>query len=152
LAYVPVPRDLTTVKVKILFGLSARQLICFGSAAVIGIPAYFMTRGALGNSSAVLVMIGLMMPAFFIAMYEKDGQPAEKILRNVLRLRWFYPSKRPYKTENFYHILEKEALVESSSKAVTAGKTSAAKITANATKRKNPAGHVKKPAEKTKQL
>ena len=110
--YVPVPRDLTKVKTKIALGLTKRQLVCFSAAALVGVPTYFLTRGVIGNSSAVLVMIAVMLPAFFIAMYEKDGQPAEMILRNIIRSRWFFPPIRPYQTANFYSIIEKGALVE----------------------------------------
>ena len=113
MAFVPAPRDLTKIKVKVLFGLTLRQLICFGAAAVVGVPVYFLTRGGIGNSAAVLLMIGVMLPAFFVAMYEKDGQPAEKILINYLRSRWFFPIKRPYRTENFYAIIEKEGKIGS---------------------------------------
>lgn len=79
--YVPVPKDLTKVKTKLAFNLTKRQLICFSLAALVGLPVYFLTRGAIGNSAAVLLMIGLMMPFFFFAMYERDGQPAEKLLK-----------------------------------------------------------------------
>ena len=106
--YVPVPRDLTKVKTKVALGLTKRQLVCFGSAAAIGVPTYFLTRGAIGNSPAVLLMISVMLPAFFMAMYERDGQPAEKLLRNMIRSRWFFPPIRPYKTENFYTTIAKE--------------------------------------------
>ena len=99
--YVPVPKDLTTVKTKVAAGLTKRQLICFSLAALAGLPVYFLTRGAIGNSAAVLLMIGLMMPFFFFAMYEKDGQPAEKLLRNRLRYK-LWPKNRPYRTENLY--------------------------------------------------
>ena len=34
-AYVNVPKDLTKVKTKVLFNLTKRQLICFGSGALI---------------------------------------------------------------------------------------------------------------------
>jgi len=100
-AYVQIPKDLTKVKTKIALGLTKRQLVCFDSAAAIGVPVFFLTRGTLGNSTAVLLMMALMLPAFFMAMYEKDGQSAEKILLNIIRSRWFFPQKRPYKTENF---------------------------------------------------
>jgi hypothetical protein len=43
-------------------------------------------------------------------MYEKDGQPAEVALRNIIRVKLVWPGKRPYKTENFYEIMEKEAI------------------------------------------
>ena len=85
MAFVPVPKDMSKVKSKIMFGLTKRQLVCFGAAAAVGVPTYFLTRGIIGNSAAVIVMILFMLPAFFMALYEKDGQPAEKILRNILR-------------------------------------------------------------------
>ena len=45
-AYIPVPRDLTKVKSKILFNLTKRQLICFGAAALIGVPSFFSAQKA----------------------------------------------------------------------------------------------------------
>jgi len=106
--FVPVPKDLSKVKTKVAMGLTKRQLICFSCAAAIGLPTYFFTRSVIGNTAALLLMIGLMLPAFFMAMYEKDGQPAEKILRNVIRTRFYWPIVRPYKTDNFYNHLDKE--------------------------------------------
>lgn len=105
--YVPVPKDLTKVKTKLAFNLTKRQLICFSLAALVGLPVYFLTRGAIGNSAAVLLMIGLMMPFFFFAMYERDGQPAEKLLKNRLRYK-LWPKKRPYRTENLYKSMSKK--------------------------------------------
>ena len=129
MAYVPVPKDLTKVKTKVVLNLTKRQLICFGAAAAIGIPTYFLTKGFVGNSIAVLLMIGFMLPAFFMAMYERDGQPAEKILKNILRCRFFTPGKRPYKTENLYEYIEKEgkSFARNDKKATAAGKTPAKK-------------------------
>ena len=106
--YVNVPNDLSRIKSKMAFNLTKRQLICFGCAAVIGIPTYFLTRMAMGNTFAMLLMIILMLPLFFLAMYEKDGLPAEKVVRNVLRAKFFRAGKRAYKTNNFYKILTKE--------------------------------------------
>jgi len=108
MAYVPVPKDLTKVKTKIALNLTKRQLICFGSAAAVGVPTYMFTRGTLGNSGAVLLMIVLMLPMFFLAMYERDGVPAEKILRNIIRARFLWRGERPYRTENLYKYLSEE--------------------------------------------
>ena len=52
-AYISVPRDLTRVKSKILFGLTKRQIVCFGTGALIGVPVYFFVRGS-GNLSALM--------------------------------------------------------------------------------------------------
>lgn len=53
MAYVPVPKDLSKIKTKLAFNLTKRQLICFSAAACVGLPAYFFSRGALGNSAAI---------------------------------------------------------------------------------------------------
>ena len=49
--YVPVPKDLTKVKTKLAFNLTKRQLICFSLAALVGLPVYFLTRGAIGSGA-----------------------------------------------------------------------------------------------------
>ena len=58
--FVPVPKDLTKVKSKVVFGLTVRQLVCFGAGGLAGIPAYLLTRGSIGNDAAAMLMIGLM--------------------------------------------------------------------------------------------
>ena len=131
MAYVPVPKDLSRVKTKIALNLSKRQIICFSAAAAVGIPLYLITRGVIGNEGAVLLMIGIMLPFFFIAMYERDGQPAEKVLRNIVRARFAWPAKRPYQTENMYQYIirggEKSATKSKRSEKATCGQRQAAK-------------------------
>ena len=100
--YVNVPNDLSKIKTKMAFNLTKRQLLCFGAAAVVGIPTFLLTRSAIGNSAALFLMIGLMIPAFLLAMYERDGQPFEKVVRNVIRARFMRPGVRLYQTENIY--------------------------------------------------
>ena len=102
MAYVSVPKDLTKVKNKLAFNLTRRQLICIGIGAAIGIPFYFLTRNVIGMSNAATVMVLLMLPAFMFAMYEKDGQPLEEILMNIIRVKFLRPSIRKYETENYY--------------------------------------------------
>lgn len=138
--FVPVPKDLSKVKTKVALNLTKRQLICFGTAALIGIPAYLLSRKTLGTESAMLLMIGLMLPLFFLAMYEKDGQPAEKILRNILRTR-FWPGKRPYKTQNLYETIEKEGKAfETQDQTAGAAKKTIAGQYSSGTKQKSRSG------------
>lgn len=102
MAYVPVPKDLSKIKTKLAFNLTKRQLVCFSSAAAVGLPAYLFSRGSIGNSAAMFLMIGLMLPFFFLAMYERDGLPLEKVARNIIRAKFLRSGPRPYKTENLY--------------------------------------------------
>jgi hypothetical protein len=100
--YVNVPNDLSKIKTKLALNLTKRQLICFGGAGAVGIPAYLLTRSAIGSTGAMFLMIGLMLPAFLLAMYERDGLPFEKVVRNIIRAKFTRPGVRPYKTENIY--------------------------------------------------
>lgn len=131
-AYIPVPRDLTRVKSKVFFNLTKRQLICFGAAALIGVPLFFLMKRTGNVSLASLCMIIVMLPLFFLAMYEKDGQPLEVIAGHFIQAKFIRPKVRPYKTDNYYdvlmrqHNLEKEvnAIVFQEKTAGTAGKSS----------------------------
>ena len=102
MAYVSVPKDLTKVKNKVAFNLTKRQLICIGIGAAVGIPSYFLCRTALGNSNAATIMVLVMLPAFLFAMYEKDGLPLEKVLKNVITVKFIRPPVRKYEVENLY--------------------------------------------------
>lgn len=103
---VAVPKNLSGIKTKVAMNLTRRQLICFGGAAAVGIPFYLVTKGVLGTQASALIMVALMLPFFFLAMYEKDGFPAEKILYFMLRQKILTPGIRPYKSENLYKKLE----------------------------------------------
>ena len=108
MAYVNVPKDLTKVKSKVLFNLTKRQLVCFGIGAAIGVPLFFLFKKPLGTSAASMLMMVVMLPAFLLAMYEKNGQPLEKILRNMIQVCFLRPKQRPYETNNFYAVLERQ--------------------------------------------
>ena len=103
---VAVPKNLSGIKTKVAMNLTRRQLICFGGAAAVGIPFYLVTKGVLGTQASALIMVALMLPFFFLAMYEKDGFPAEKILYFMVRQKLLTPGIRPYRSENLYKQLE----------------------------------------------
>lgn len=112
MAYVPVPKDLSQVKTKVIFNLTKRQLICFAAALVVGLPLFFLLKGSVGTSLAAFAMILVMLPCFLFAMYGKHGQPLEVVLKNVIQTKFIRPKERPYKTENFYSLLEKQRKLE----------------------------------------
>ena len=49
-----------------------------------------------------------MLPFIFFALYEKDGQPAEKILGHVIKSRFLRDKVRPYRTSNLYAAIQQE--------------------------------------------
>ena len=105
MAYVTVPKDLTKIKSKMLFGLTQRQLVCFGSAA--------------------LCMILVMLPFFLFALYEKNGQTLEVILGHLIQCKFVRPKRRIYQTNNAYSALVRQAKLEKEVRAIAekSGKT-----------------------------
>ena len=111
--YVKMPKDLSKVKTKVAFNLTKRQLICFAVAIVSAGTAFFTLKGIIGNTGAGMVMILVALPFFLAAMYEKDGQPFEKVLVNAIKTFVLRKKQRPYKTQNYYDLLVKQADLES---------------------------------------
>ena len=112
MAYVTIPKDLSQIKTKVAFGLTKRQLICFG-------------LGVLGASAATLGMIFLMMPFFLLAMYEHHGQPLEVVLRYVVESRFQRPKRRLYETNNLYLLAMKQVQLNREVNAIVSPQTQA---------------------------
>ena len=111
-SYISVPRDLTKVKSKLVFNLTKRQLICFSVAALLGVPSFFLIKQIASVSTAAIGMMVIMMPFFFLAMYEKNGQYLEVILGHLIEATFIRPKERPYKTNNYYDALRRYAEAE----------------------------------------
>ena len=111
-AYISVPRDLTRVKSKVLFNLTKRQLLCFGAGALVGVPAFFLLKQSGNVSLAAIGMMIIMLPLFFLGMYEKHGQPLEVITKQFIEAKFIRPKIRPYQTNNYYAILMRQAWAE----------------------------------------
>ena len=50
MAYVNVPKDLSKVKTKVMFNLTKRQLVCFGTGGLIGVPLFFLLKSYVSTS------------------------------------------------------------------------------------------------------
>jgi len=92
----------------VLFNLTKRQLICFGAGAAVALPLFFLCKSCMNTSVASLIMIIVLLPFMLLAMYEKNGQPLEKIVRNIIQVCFLRPKHRPYMTNNFYTVLERQ--------------------------------------------
>ncbi len=121
MAYVPVPKDLSKIKTKVAFNLTKRQIVCFAVALIVGLPLFFLLKDSAGTSLAAFVMIVIMLPCFLMAMYEKHGQPLEVVIRNIIQTKFVRLKERPYQTENFYAVLEKQRKLEKEVSAIVKG-------------------------------
>ena len=112
MAYVTIPKDLSKVQSKVLFGLTKRQVICFGAAALVGLPLFLLAKASLGTTTAALCMILVMLPFFLFAMYEKNGQPLEVFLGHLIQNKFIRPKVRIYQTNNLYSALVRQSQLE----------------------------------------
>ena len=83
-------------------------MLCFGSGALIGVPLFFMLKNPLGTSTAALIMVFTMLPFLLLAMFERNGQPLEKVVKNMANVLFIRPKQRPYRTKNIYSSLMKQ--------------------------------------------
>ena len=112
MAYVTIPKDLSRIQSKVLFGLTKRQVICFGAAALVGVPLFFLAKASLATTTAPLCMILVMLPFFLFAMYEKNGQPLEVFLGHLIQNKFIRPKVRIYQTNNLYSALVRQSQLE----------------------------------------
>ena len=98
-SYISASRDLSKVKTKVFMNLTKRQILCFGAGALIGVP-FFLLKSSGNLSLAALGMMAVMLPLFFLAMHEKDGQPLEVVAKHFYEAKFKRPKTRPYKTKN----------------------------------------------------
>ena len=103
-----VHKDLANIKRKVLFGLTGRQIICFGAAALVGVPLFFLLRNTVSASTATIWMVLAMLPFFLFAMYERNGQPLEVFLKHMVQTIFVRPKIRTYQTTNIYAEVERQ--------------------------------------------
>lgn len=137
MAYVSIPKDLNEVKSKMMFNLTKRQLICFSLGLCIGLPIFFTLKKYTDTSVATFIMMFSMLPFFLLAMYEKHNQPLEVILKQIYLVKFGTQKARPYKTKNFYDILEKQYDLKKEVMQVVRGKPNSKKEINQSRKKRN---------------
>ena len=105
-------KDPTKVKSKFIGSFTKRQVVCYGLAALIGIPFYLVSKDAIGKETAALLMVAFMFPFIIASMYEKDGLPAERYFFRFFLWKFMRPVKRSYKKENRFELQKKRDLME----------------------------------------
>lgn len=70
---------------------------------------------------ASICMIIIMLPFFFLGMYERDGQPLEKLAKQFIQTKFIRPKVRPYQTNNYYDVLIRQAQAEREVEAIVLG-------------------------------
>ena len=136
---VAVPKNLSGIKTKVAMNLTKRQLICFGAAGAVGIPFYIFTKDIIGTQASALIMVAVMLPFFFLAMYEKDGQTLEVVVEHFIQTKFVRPKVRPYQTDNYYDALMRQYKLEKEVERIVFQKEATGKKHQNACKSESEA-------------
>ena len=88
--------------------------------------AYVLLGGALCKAWQLIFscfsLCALVKRCFLLAMYEKHGQPLETLIKNIIQTKFIRPKERPYQTENFYALLERQRQLEKEVSAIVHSK------------------------------
>ena len=122
MAYVPIPKDLTKIQTKFLMGMTKRQTVCFGAAAVTGLPLFFLLKTFAPVTAAAFIMLIVMLPWFMFAMYQKNGMPLEKYLLCIYNVKFKRPKIRTYQTNNLYAAAGRQSQLNKEVQDIVSGK------------------------------
>jgi hypothetical protein len=112
MAQIAINKDFSKIRKKVAFGLTRRQLICFGVAGILGFAFYLSVHKTLGTTLSLGAMILLILPVFFICQYERDGRYLEDILKDLIETKVKRPGVRTYETDNVYAWLQNRIYLE----------------------------------------
>lgn len=118
-----IPKEIRDFKEKIVFGLTARQLIATIFTLAICVPVYIWGRPYLGDDIASWICIFVGFPTIGIGFFKYNGMTFEQFLGAFIKQNILYPQKRKFKVENFFETLEKsyDDLEKANSKNKTRG-------------------------------
>lgn len=106
--YVKIPKDLSLIKQKFMFGLTKRQVICFGIGLALGLAAFFLIKSLINDLTISIFVMGVVAaPAIFCGLYNKDGIYAEQQIKLVIRF-FRKPRIRIYKSLNTFKAIERQ--------------------------------------------
>ncbi len=106
--FVPIPKDIESIKQKFILGLTKRQTICFGIGLVLGLAAFFGIKALIGGTTIAMMVLCIIAAPFIIAgIWEKNGIHFEEYVKNVITfLR--KPKIRTFQAENAYLEIERQ--------------------------------------------
>ena len=104
----PIPKEIKDFKEKLVFGLTARQLVATIITLIVCVPTYIVGRPYLGDDLASWICIIVAFPTVAIGFYKKNGMNFEQYMVAMFKFNFVVPTTRKYKIENFFEQIEKE--------------------------------------------
>lgn len=113
---VRIPEEIRKYKEKIMFGLTARQLICTVLGLLICVPLYWFGNGHINEEILSWAIILIACPLVAIGFVKINNLPMEKYAVAWFKFEILYPRKRVFKSENAFRDWQNIAIKEESLK------------------------------------
>lgn len=97
-----IPKEIKEYKEKLILGLNLRQLIAAAVGVGIAVPLYLFGRKFIPTEVLSWLVIAIVLPCGAIGFFKHNGMPFEKFAVAMIRQMFLFPTKRVYKTEDFF--------------------------------------------------
>lgn len=104
---VSIPKELKTIKSKLIFGLTKRQLIGFSIALGLALPVFFLLK-KISLDAAMYGLFFMALPVIFVTIYTKDGMTGETWVKLYLEYKYLNPQRRYFKVSKTNRKLAEE--------------------------------------------
>lgn len=106
---IPIPKEISSFKPKIMMGLTFRQLL-FGSIGVVATIVVYSLIGKYIQTNDLRVVISglIMLPFICLGWIEPYGMNFESFMISYVQNCILSPSVRKYKAENNFELFEKD--------------------------------------------
>lgn len=97
---VKVPKEIRAYKEKIIGPFTLRQIVSGLITFPIVIPLFIYLLPKVGQQVASYISMALGGPLLLLGFYEKNGQPFEKYLIQIILFYFILPQNRKYSIQN----------------------------------------------------
>lgn len=105
---IKIPKEINRYEAKAVGPFSVRQLVCLLICLPAGIGLFMLTKPFIGTDLAGFLVFIPGTIGYLFGWYKPYGLPFEKYLKMTFINSFLAPSKRLYKTENFYSDILRE--------------------------------------------
>lgn len=99
---IKIPKEINRYEAKFIGPFTLRQTLCLVTCLPIGVGLYILVKPYVGSDLAGFFVIPPAGVGYLFGWYKPYGMKFEKYLQSVFVNSFLAPSKRVYKTENYY--------------------------------------------------
>lgn len=99
---IKIPKEINKYEAKFVGPFTLRQTLCLGICLPVGIGLFVLSKPYVGPDIAGFFVVPPAAIGYLFGWYKPYGMKFEKYLKSAFINSFVAPSKRLYKTENYY--------------------------------------------------